>query len=333
VVIKGVTIALVERLLAMAFGTLVVAAFLQADDSGQEISSCQNERDASVSVVRVRAFTEKLVSVADLKANNIEISQSHIRQRVCGFVHGNQPSSIGILLDTSGSMSAGGFHIPEWSKPVVMIKAAVDELIRTAGADDEYFLEIVNDHPAIQRGFTQDLNAIRTSVPPPAFKGRTGLIDAIYVALNAMQKAKHSNRALLILTDGGDNASRHTLRELSAVVAASGVPLFFVIPGDPVRDRVRLSVVSSEMDTTTEETIRRGLFRLAERSGGYTFFVPGRQQIVPVVRQLSTAIRMPYLLYFHQSSMPAGRGGQHDVDIKVSGVQRRPIVLYQHANR
>jgi Ca-activated chloride channel homolog len=332
-VMKGDTISLVQRLLVMgAVGILVVGATLVANASGQDISGCQNERDANIVAVRVRALTQKLVSVDDLQASNIEISQNHVQQSVCGFVHVNQPSSIGILLDTSGSMREGEFHIPAWSNPVVMTRTAVDELLSTAGTDDEYFLEIVNDHPAIQRDFTHDLNGIRAGLPP-AFKGKTALLDAIYVALNAMQKAKHSNRALLILSDGGDNASTHKFRQLSAVVAASGVPLFFVIPGDPVRDRMRLSVFPTGVDATTEGAIRSDLFRLAERSGGYTFSVPNKQQMVSIVRQLSTAIRAPYVLYFHGPPMPGGRGGQDDVHITVNGVRPQPILLYQHGNR
>ena len=89
------------------------------------------------------------MAVDDLHASNFDLLQNRTLQKVCGFVHVRQPTSIGILLDTSGSMTGGGCAMSQtllprpahWSKPLTIARAAIEELLSTSGPQDEYFLD------------------------------------------------------------------------------------------------------------------------------------------------------------------------------------------------
>src|SRR5205085_6267160 len=98
----------------------------------------------------------------------------------------------------------------------------------TANTQDEFFLISFSDKPEEASDFTTSVEDIQSRLLQPVPKGRTALIDAIYMGINKMRQARYSRKALLIISDGGDNHSRYTEGEIKSLVKESDVMLYGV---------------------------------------------------------------------------------------------------------
>lgn len=297
----------------MALATFVVAG---DGDSNAAVGDCRSQPGVSVLAVHVRVMTKELRALDGLKATDFALTENGVPQTVCGFAHVRRPLSMGILLDTSGSMRGIRVNL------LTIAKAGIDAFLGASGPQDEYFLEYANAAPAIQCAFTSDLPQIRAKLETTP-KGRTALVDAVYLALNAMRKARHANRALLIVSDAYDNQSIHRIEELTAAFSSWPLPIFLVI----LVERWR-----TELQPLEELSAREDLVRFANRSGGYATWVSNKQEMSAAVTKLASAIRSPYLLYFVS---PASLMTQRPLDLQVEviGVRPRPLVFYRGAIR
>ena len=156
-----------------------------------------------------------------------------------------------------------------------LAQAGISHFLDLSGPPDEYFLEYVRAAPEMKCLFSCDLRHLRARLDaPPA--GRTALIDAVFLALNEMRKARHSNRALMVVTDGFDNESVYQFNELKQLFAEAPVPIFMVIlvpclPGDQ-----------------EELTARAKLAHLANSSGGYMTVVAKPADMQDATTQLAS---------------------------------------------
>ena len=127
------------------------------------------------------------------------------------------PLSVGLLFDTSGSMKAKMKKAAE----------AAEAFFRTSNAADEFFLIEFNDRPRLKSNFTSDSGRrAPRQIAHARPTGRTTLIDAVYLAVGQMKRARHMRKALVILSDGGDNWSRHSAREIRAALIESDVQVY-----------------------------------------------------------------------------------------------------------
>ena len=157
--------------------------------------NCANPPESPVMIVPVRVLDRDLHPIDHLQSANSSIRLGNRSLPVCNLVHRRLPLSMGILLDVSGSMQGtGDRRLP------ALIQAGVEEFLAASGPQDEYFLEYASETASIAVGWTSDLSSIRSQLKIVP-KGRTALIDGIYLALDVLRKARHTNRALLIFTD------------------------------------------------------------------------------------------------------------------------------------
>jgi Ca-activated chloride channel family protein len=115
---------------------------------------------------------------------------------------------VGIVFDTSGSMGA----------KLQKSRQAVAQFMKTANPRDEFFLIQFSDRPEMVQDFTTETEEIQNRLTFTQAKGRTALLDAIYLAMSQMKKAHNPRRAILIISDGGDNSSRYTESEVMNAV-------------------------------------------------------------------------------------------------------------------
>ena len=138
-------------------------------------------------------------------------------QEIRHFSSEDAPVSLGVIFDVSGSMS----------NKIDKSREAVVEFFRTANPEDEFFVITFSEKPEVLADFTTSVEDIQDKLVYAVPKGRTALLDAIYLGMNRMRKAKHQKKALLIISDGGDNHSRYTEGEINVQVwdfAVDGVP-------------------------------------------------------------------------------------------------------------
>src|SRR5262249_206131 len=142
--------------------------------------------------------------ITGLAREHFRLWDEKTEQPITHFATEDVPVSIGLVFDASGSMAT----------KLAQSRAAVMEFIKTANPDDEFSFIAFNDRPRLLQGFTSRAEEIQERMMFVEPRGRTALLDAIFLSLNEMRNAKHSRKAILIISDGGDNESRYTWREL-----------------------------------------------------------------------------------------------------------------------
>jgi Ca-activated chloride channel family protein len=137
--------------------------------------------------------------VTGLDRENFKVFEDGVEQEISAFSSEDVPISIGLVFDMSGSMA----------DKVDKARQAAIQFMRTANPRDEFFLVSFNDRAELTSRFTSSIEELESRMMFTVAKGRTALLDAIYLGLSQMRGAKNGKRALLIISDGGDNHSRY----------------------------------------------------------------------------------------------------------------------------
>lgn len=215
--------------------------------------------------------------VTGLDKENFKVFEDKVEQVVTQFSSEDAPLSVGIVFDTSGSMGA----------KLMKSRQAVTQFLKTANPEDEFFLVCFNDRPELVVPITPDTEEIQNRLTFTQAKGRTALLDGVYMAMNHMKKAKNPRHAILIISDGGDNSSRYTESEVRNAVRESDVQVYAIGIYEPLASRGR----------TPEEMGGPGLLReLAEQTGGKDFAVDNLAELPDVAAKIGLELRNQYVL-------------------------------------
>ena len=156
--------------------------------------------------------------VTGLEKEHFRLFEDKVEQEISQFSAEDAPISIGLVFDTSGSMGA----------KLQKSRQAAAELFKTANPSDEFFLVQFNDRPELVVPFTTDTDRIQSALTFTQSRGRTALLDSVYLAMHEMKKAHNPRKALLIISDGGDNSSRYTETEIKNAVKEADVQIFAI---------------------------------------------------------------------------------------------------------
>src|SRR5581483_8574856 len=167
--------------------------------------------------------------VTGLEKDNFKLFEDKVEQSIVQFSSEDAPLSIGLVFDTSGSMG------PKLQKS----RQAAAQFFKTANPQDEFFLIEFNDRPEIEVPFTTDTEEIQNRLTFAQSKGRTALLDGVYMAMNQMKKARNPRKAILIISDGGDNNSRYTESEIKNAVREADVQIYAIGIFEPMQSRGR----------------------------------------------------------------------------------------------
>lgn len=241
--------------------------------------------------------------VTGLDRDNFKLLEDKIEQRIVSFGSEDAPLSIGVVFDTSGSMG------PKLEKS----RQAVAEFFKTANPEDEGFLVEFNDRPELVHGFTHSFEEIQNKLTFTQSKGRTALLDGVYLALHTMKKARNPRKALLVISDGGDNSSRYTESEIKNLVREADVQIYSIGIYEPVSARGR----------TPEELSGPGLLTdISEPTGGRHFVVENLSELPDVAAKIGIELRNQYVLGYSPTN--AQRDGKYR-KVQVKLVQPRGL--------
>ena len=172
--------------------------------------------------------------VTGLEKENFKLTEDKLPQEITQFSSEDAPLSVGVVFDCSGSMG----HKLDKSRQ------AVAQFFKLSNPDDEFFLVQFNDSANLIQPFTRNLEEIQNKLAFTQSKGRTALLDAVYMAMHEMKKAKNPRKALLLISDGGDNSSRYSESEIKALVKEADVQIYAIgiyeSAGDATARRKRL---------------------------------------------------------------------------------------------
>jgi Ca-activated chloride channel family protein len=241
--------------------------------------------------------------VTGLDRENFRLFEDKSEQKVTHFASEDAPLSVGLVFDVSGSMGT----------KLDKSRQAAAQFFKTANPEDEFFLIEFNDRPELVVGFTSRLEEIQNRLTFTQSKGRTALLDAVYLALNTMKKGKKPRKALLIISDGGDNSSRYTESEIKNRVREADVQIYAIGIYEPMASRGR----------TPEEMAGPSLLsEVAEQTGGRHFAVDNPNELPDVAAKIGVELRNQYLLGYTPSNLQ--RDGKYR-KVQVKLVQPRGL--------
>lgn len=232
--------------------------------------------------------------VVGLRQDNFQVFEGKKPQAIEHFSSEDTPVSIGILMDTSGSMKYKMDRAQE----------AVKRFCQAANPQDEFFMVTFSNQPSLVADFTAHSEEVENKLLFAAARGETSLLDAIYMGITKMREARYSRKALLIISDGGDNHSRYTATEVKSAVKEADVMIYAVGTYD-------------RYFPTQEERLGPELLNdIAEVTGGQAFTLDNPNDLPAVVSRVGVALRNQYVLAYHPENPPHD-GKWHKIKIKL----------------
>lgn len=259
-------------------------AELKKDTPGQALKPGQALRsDVDIALVNVTVTDPYSRLVTGLDMENFRVFEDNVEQEVVHFSSEDVPISIGVIFDLSGSMS----------NKVDKAREAALQFFKTANPQDEFFLVSFNERAELSSVFTNSVEDLQTSMLFSRAHGRTALVDAVYLGLSQVRGAHHAKRALLIISDGGDNHSRYSERDIKRLVRESDCQLYAIGIFDPYGNRGR-----------TPEELRGPslLTEITEMTGGRTFSVENLNDLPDIAAKIGMELRNQYVLGYHPSN-------------------------------
>ena len=215
--------------------------------------------------------------VTGLEKENFKLTEDKQPQEISQFSSEDAPLSVGVVFDCSGSMG----HKLDKSRQ------AVAQFFKLANPEDEFFLVQFNDSANLIQTFTRNLEEIQNKLAFTQSKGRTALLDAVYMAVHEMKKARNPRKALLLISDGGDNSSRYSEAEIKSVVKEADVQIYAIGIYESAGARNR----------TPEETTGPALLtEIAEQTGGRQYQVDDLNELPDVAAKIGVELRNQYIL-------------------------------------
>ena len=231
--------------------------------------------------------------VSGLGRDNFQVYEDKIPQQIESFSHEDLPVTIGLVIDASGSMRP--------KRPNVT--AAAMAFVRSSNPEDQIFVINFNEHVSLglpsNLPFTNNAAQLETALSRHANSGMTALYDAITRGIEQLQQGKWDKKVLIVVSDGGDNASKGSLPQVLSLVNQSNALIYTV----------------GIFDETDEDRNPRILKQLSRASGGEAFFPVTLQQILPICEQVAHDIRNQYIITFSPTNKKAD-GAYRRIDVK-----------------
>jgi Ca-activated chloride channel family protein len=219
--------------------------------------------------------------VTGLEQDDFFVYENNAQQKIRTFAMEDAPVSIGIIFDLSGSMTS----------KLIRARDSILQFMKTANPQDEFFVIGFNDRPELIEDFTTSIDDIQARLQTVRSGKRTALLDAIYFGMDKMKTARNERKALLVVSDGGDNRSRYTEGEVKAQVRESDVEIYSIGIFDPYAP-------------TTEERMGPLLLNdLSEETGGRLFRVDDLADMGDIAVKISTELRNQYVLGYHPKNL------------------------------
>jgi VWFA-related protein len=244
--------------------------------------------------------------VTGLEKEYFKVFEDKKQQQITQFSSDDAPLSVGLLFDCSGSMG------PKLKSS----REAVAQFFKTANPEDEAFLVQFHDTADLVQGFTNHLEEIQNHLQFTNSKGMTALLDAMYLGIHEMKKAKNPRKALLIISDGGDNNSRYTESEIRNLVKEGDVQIYAIGIYEPMGSRARTPEESNGPSLLTE---------FADQTGGRQYQVENLSELPDIAAKIGMELRNQYLLGYSPQNQERDGKYRH-VEVKLVQPHGMPLL-------
>jgi Ca-activated chloride channel homolog len=239
--------------------------------------------DVDLVLVPVTVTDELNHPVMGLKQEAFRVYEDNEEQQIQSFSSEDGPISVGLLLDLSKSMA----------NKFVIEREAVEEFCKNANSQDDYFVITFADRPKLLASSTQSIDDIQQKLAADIPDGHTALLDAIYMAIARTHAARYERRALLVISDGGDNHSRYGLKEIKTLVEEAKVEVY------------ALGIFDSVIFRSFEELMgKRWLSEITDLTGGRTVTAGDLGKVPEIAADISREMRNQYVLGYRPRNAP-----------------------------
>ena len=293
--------------------------FTPPDAAAQEPTSAENESEWQDSddfpklhisvkvnlVMHYASVTDKNNHfVSGLEQSRFRVFEDDAAQKIEFFAQEDVPVSMGIVLDLSASMKG----------KIDQVKQAALALLHASNPGDEYFLIGFNREVELLHDYTGNIDEIGEALENVVVVGKTHLYDAVYLGVEKAQAGAKSKKAIVVITDGNDDTSYYSLKELIDKIQTSDVQVFCVgLLDDPPRKSI-----FGRWSYSGAKKYYDALVKISEETGGNAFFPRNTYEIREIVDEIARDLRGQYSIgYF--SSNTAGYGTYRRIKIELTG--------------
>jgi Ca-activated chloride channel family protein len=252
------------------------------------------KKDVDLVLVPVTITDQMDRLITGLDKENFQLFEGKERQEIKHFSTEDAPISLGIIFDMSGSMAS----------KIDRAREAVIQFCQSANPQDEFFMITFSDTPRLVAGFTRNVDEIQNKLVFAGPKGRTALLDAVYLGMHKMKEAKNQKKALLIISDGGDNHSRYTEGEIKSQVKEADVMIYSI------------GIYDHSFPTIEEKLGPELLSEMSEVTGGRSFTIDNPNDLPDVASKIGMQLRNQYVLGYRPSKVQHD-GKWHKIKVKL----------------
>jgi len=225
-------------------------------------------------LVPVTVMDESNRIITGLEQGNFQLYENKQAQPIKHFWKEDAPVSVGIVLDVSGSMDT----------KIERARDAVVAMLTASNPQDEFFLMTFANRPTLVQDFTPNVDDIRGHLLFTKPKGSTSLIDAIVMAISHMRSARYQRKALVIISDGGDNRSRYTEKEVKSLIKEADVLVYSI------------GVFDTEFRTKEERLGPELLATISGLTGASAYTLDNPRHLPVVAEHIANELRNQYML-------------------------------------
>lgn len=281
--------------------SLTMAVLLAAGMSaGRPLSQTapQFRADTTLVLIPVTVTDPANRFVLDLQQRDFHLFEDGTEQTITHLSGEDAPLSLGIVFDMSGSMA---------DKMDISRQAAI-QFLSTMNPEDEAFLVAFGDHAKLMSGFTSDMNQIRRQLTQLQPAGLTALLDATRMALDEMKKARNPRKAILMISDGGDNNSQYLSAQIESLVREADVEFYAMGVFEPA---IFIGMTKEEISGP------HLLAEIAQQTGGRVFAATDPNDLPSIATRIGIELRNQYVLAYRPKN--ESRDGKYRrVEVKVA---------------
>jgi VWFA-related protein len=235
-------------------------------------------------------------SIMDLIKDDFHVYEDGVPQTINSFRHEDLPVSLGILVDSSGSM---------YDKRAAVEQAALD-LVKLSNKEDEAFVVDFSWEAFIDQDFTSDISKLKQGLGYIKSSGGTAIYDALVASADYLSKnAKHPKQVLLVVTDGEDNASSASLEQAIRRIQNLDGPVIYSVG----------LLFGQDTDKRESRHAKRVLESLSEQTGGVAYFPRNIGEVDAIAAEVAHDIRTQYTISYHSTKSPT-LGGYRQVHVE-----------------
>jgi Ca-activated chloride channel homolog len=254
-----------------AVSALSIGAFSQSQPSFRA--------DTTLVLVPVTVTDPSNRYVLGLTKSSFHIFEDGVEQTIASFSNEEAPLSIGLIVDVSGSMGL----------KLGLSSGAVSQFLKTMNSGDEAFLVEFSDQADVILPFTHQMDSIEQKMRVLSSGGLTAMLDAIHISVDEMKKASNPRKALLIISDGGDNHSHYNSAQIEDLVRQADTQIFAMGVFDAVGP---FGLSLAELDGP------RLLSELAEQTGGRALAATSDRELPTIAARIGVELRNQYVLAY-----------------------------------